>query len=65
MIKMWLTLPKGNDTCCHICTKCQNPCPQQNQCSGACAGCPHPCWVNWNEYKVTWDFRANKPKDVK
>ncbi|MBR5520482.1 MAG: hypothetical protein IKU54_00640 [Oscillospiraceae bacterium] len=47
---------KGNETCCHICKVCQNPCKHKGDCSGACAGCPHPCWLDWKNYKKTWKF---------
>ncbi|MBQ8603580.1 MAG: hypothetical protein IJ410_01880 [Oscillospiraceae bacterium] len=49
-------VPKGNETCCHICKVCQNPCKHKGDCSGACAGCPHPCWLDWKNYKKTWEF---------
>lgn len=44
-------LPKGNAKCCHVCSICLTPCNLQNICTGACAGCPHPCWADLSEYR--------------
>ncbi|MEG1862676.1 MAG: hypothetical protein RR198_03625 [Oscillospiraceae bacterium] len=54
-LKEKYTLPKGNDTCCHICALCKNPCEQRFDCTGACGGCPHPCWADPNVYYVKQD----------
>ena len=46
-----MSLPMGNKTCCHNCDICLTHCKHCNDCSGACAGCPHPCWADLSGFR--------------